>query len=40
VKDRWITLDISKWDTGYIRFTIYGMGSSMAWTQPFFNLEA
>ncbi len=37
VKDCRMTVDISKWDTGYIRFAIYGTGSAMAWTQPFFN---
>ncbi|MDD4558129.1 MAG: hypothetical protein PHX89_04170 [bacterium] len=36
VKGCRITVDAGKWDTDYIRFTIYGIGSSMAWTQPFF----
>jgi hypothetical protein len=36
-KDCRITMDISKLDTTYVRFTVYGPGSAMAWTQPFFS---
>ncbi|MDD3927707.1 MAG: hypothetical protein PHT33_13715 [bacterium] len=36
VRDNRMTVDISRWDTDYIRLAVYGPGSSMAWTQPFF----
>lgn len=31
-----VSVDISQFDTAYVRFTVYGYGSQMAWTQPFF----
>lgn len=31
-----VTVDISEWETEYVRFAAYGAGSAMAWTQPFF----
>jgi hypothetical protein len=37
VEDSRITVDVSKWNTAYIRFAVYGPGSAMAWTQPFFK---
>lgn len=30
------SVDISGWNTKYVRFAVYGYGSQMAWTQPFF----
>lgn len=37
VKGPKISFDLSGWPTSYVRFTAYGPGSSMAWTQPFFK---
>lgn len=34
--DSSIKVDVSKRDNLYIRFEVYGRGSAMAWTQPFF----
>ena len=28
--------DLGGFDTGYVRLTLFGQGSAMAWTQPFF----
>jgi hypothetical protein len=36
VRANCMTIDVATVDTPYVRFTIYGHGASMAWTQPFF----
>ncbi len=36
IRDRAVSVDVSGWNTKYVRFAIYGYGSEMAWTQPFF----
>ena len=39
VQDRSIRFDTRDLKTPYVRFTIFGQGASMAWTQPFFLPE-
>jgi len=37
VKDRVMRFDMRETSRRYVRFTVYGEGSAMAWTQPFFE---
>lgn len=37
VHDHSVSVNIRRWDVKYLRFAIYGYGSQMAWTQPFFK---
>lgn len=37
VRDRTVSVCMSQWNTSYLRFSIYGQGSQMAWTQPFYR---
>ena len=37
--DRAVTVEAGAWNTHYLRFAVYGTGSAMAWTQPFFAEE-
>lgn len=32
-----VSVNIRGLDTAYVRFVVYGYGSQMAWTQPFFR---
>lgn len=32
-----VSVDIRQWNVSYVRFAIFGHGSRMAWTQPFFR---
>ncbi len=36
-RDRFVKCDLGAIDCRYVRFAIYGAGSTMAWTQPFFK---
>ncbi len=36
VRDKAIRFDTRDLGAAYVRFAVYGYGSSMAWTQPFF----
>jgi hypothetical protein len=36
VEDRAVTVNVKEFKTDYLWFEIYGRGSQMAWTQPFF----
>lgn len=40
VKDRAVSVNMKDYNSPYLRFEIYGRGSQMAWTQPFFRLES
>ncbi len=40
VNDRSMRLDTRELNSRYVRFEVYGEGSTMAWTQPFFLLSS